>query len=166
MPLVRIETRIAATAQVCFDLMRDAGLHARSLAHTGERAVAGRTRGLFEAGDEVTWEARHFGVRLRLTSRITRCEPPHLFEDIQARGPFVRFTHVHRFVTSGGHTVMIDEFDYTAPLGLLGRLADLLFLKRYLQRLLQGRGEYIKTEAETRTASMHNAFAKGLTLDH
>jgi hypothetical protein len=58
MPLIRIETLIAAPAVVCFDVMRDATVHIRSVAHTGERAVAGRASGLFEAGDEVTWEAR------------------------------------------------------------------------------------------------------------
>src|SRR4051812_40198671 len=127
MPLIRIETFIAAPLQVCFDVMRDAGLHVRSVAHTGERAVSGRSEGLFERGDEVTWEARHFGIRQRLTSRITRCEPPDLFEDVQVSGAFARFTHVHRFVEVPGGTNMIDEFDYTAPIGLLGRLADLLF---------------------------------------
>ena len=46
---------------------------------------------------------------------------------------------------------MIDVFDYTAPLGLLGRLADALFLRRYMTRLLISRNAYLKQVAERRT---------------
>lgn len=152
MPLIRIETRIAAPVAICFDVMRDAGVHMRSVAHTGERAVAGRTSGLFEAGDEVTWEARHLGVKQRLTSRVTRCEPPFLFEDIQVSGAFASFKHVHRFEAIAGGTRMIDEFDYRSPLGPLGRLADALFLERYMRDLLLDRASFLKTVAESRCA--------------
>jgi ligand-binding SRPBCC domain-containing protein len=150
MPLIRIETLIAAPAAVCFDVMRDVRLHMQSVAHTGERAVAGRTSGLFESGDEVTWEARHLGIRQRLTVRITRCEPPALFEDIQARGAFASFKHLHRFLDAEAGTNMIDEFDYRSPLGFAGRLADLLFLERYMRRLLERRAAFLRAEAEAR----------------
>ena len=43
---------------------------------------------------------------------------------------------------------MVDTFDYSSPLGLLGRLADLLFLKRYLLRFLSERARALKDEAE------------------
>jgi hypothetical protein len=46
---------------------------------------------------------------------------------------------------------MIDVFDYTAPLGLLGRLADALFLRRYVPRLLIARNAYLRRVAERRT---------------
>jgi hypothetical protein len=51
MPLIRIETLIAAPAGVCFDMMRDADLHAQSMKHSGERAVAGRT------SSKIRWSA-------------------------------------------------------------------------------------------------------------
>lgn len=44
---------------------------------------------------------------------------------------------------------MIDVFDYTSPLGPLGSLADLLFLRRYMTRLLRDRNAYLKREAES-----------------
>ena len=43
---------------------------------TQERAIAGVTHGLIELGDEVTWEARHFGIRQTLKVRITGFERP------------------------------------------------------------------------------------------
>ena len=61
MALIRIVTEIAAPIEQCFDLARDIDFHTRSLEGTGERAVAGRTTGLIELGESVTWEARHLG---------------------------------------------------------------------------------------------------------
>ena len=116
-----------------------------------ERAVAGVTSGRLGPGDQVTWEAVHFGVRQRLTSRITEFEPPHRFVDEMVRGAFRRIRHEHQFVPTTDGTLMIDVFDYTAPLGLLGRLADALFLRRYMTRLLISRNAYLKQVAERRT---------------
>lgn len=156
MPLIRVETLIHAPRDACFDLMRDASAHTRSVAHTKERAVAGRIEGLFEAGDDVTWEAWHLGFRLRMTVRVTRCDRPDLFEDEMVRGPFASFKHVHRFLAEDAVTRMIDEFDYRAPLGLLGRIADFIFLERYMRRLLETRARALKDMAE-RTGTPHGS---------
>jgi ligand-binding SRPBCC domain-containing protein len=154
-PTVRVETFIAAPPALCFDLARDVGLHTRSAAHTGERAVAGTTAGLLSLGDQVTWEARHFGLRWRLTARITVFEPPRRFVDEQVRGPFRSFAHTHDFqpAASGAATVMVDDFRYAAPLGPLGRLAGALLLSRHLRRFLARRADFLKEEAERRTAA-------------
>ena len=44
---------------------------------------------------------------------------------------------------------MVDEWAHTAPLGLLGRLADRLFLERYMGALLETRNRALKEAAET-----------------
>ncbi|MEO8098106.1 MAG: SRPBCC family protein [Acidobacteriota bacterium] len=149
MPLIRIETPIRASMEVCFDLARNIDLHVESMKDTGERAVAGVTSGAINLGEEVTWEATHFGVRQRLTSRITAFDRPHRFRDSQVRGAFRRFDHDHIFESTGAVTIMIDLFDYQAPFGLFGRLADALFLERYMQRLLRTRAAVIQAAAES-----------------
>jgi ligand-binding SRPBCC domain-containing protein len=134
MPLILLETRIEAPIECCFDLARDIDLHMRSTQRTREVAIAGITEGLINSGDEVTWEATHFGIRQKLTSRITAFDRPNHFRDSQVRGAFRRFDHDHRFETiSGGITLMRDEFDYESPLGWLGKMADRLFLETYLR---------------------------------
>jgi ligand-binding SRPBCC domain-containing protein len=153
-PTVHVETPIVAPTELCFDLARDVGLHTRSAAHTGERAVAGTTAGLVSLGDEVTWEARHLGLRWRLTARITVFEPPYRFVDEQVRGPFRSFAHVHEFrpaAPGGTATSMVDTFRYAPPLGPIGHVAAALFLTRYLRRFLMRRAAFIKEEAEHRT---------------
>lgn len=154
MPIIRLATRIVAPVERCFDLARDIDLHQDSLGDTAERAVAGATHGLIGDGEWVTWEAIHFGVRQRLTSEITAFVPPHYFVDEQRAGAFARFTHLHLFRPFECGTLMIDHFDFTSPLGPLGRLADILFLERYMRRLLQGRNAAIKGAAERGCGTM------------
>jgi len=105
--------------------------------------------GLLELGDEVTWRARHFGVTQTLSTRITVCEPPHHFQDVMLRGAFRRFTHDHYFDDAHRGTTMRDVFDFTAPLGPLGRLAEWLFLTAYMTRFLETRNRELKAVAES-----------------
>src|SRR5882724_11391625 len=92
-PSFQVATTVFAAAARCFDLARDIDFHTQSMAHTGERAVAGRTSGLIELGESVTWEARHFGVVLRMTNAITAFDRPHHFRDEMTAGPFRSFVH-------------------------------------------------------------------------
>lgn len=147
MARIRIVTSIAAPIERCFDLARDIDFHVRSLAGTGERAVAGRTSGLIELGESVTWEARHFGIRQRLTSKITALDRPRYFRDEMVAGAFRNFAHDHLFEQTGDVTVMIDAVEFQSPLGPIGWLVDRLVLAGYLSRLLTGRAEAIKQAA-------------------
>ncbi len=148
MPTIRLKTRIAAPIERCFDLARNIDVHQASTARTRERAVAGVTTGLIGPGDTVTWEAVHFGIRQRLTVRITDFDRPFMFADEMVSGALTSLKHVHQFVPIEGGTLMIDIFDYTSPLGVLGTIADRLFLERYMTRFLAQRNEHLKRVAE------------------
>lgn len=148
MPVLELTTEIHAPAARCFDLARSVELHAQSTAQTGERAVAGVTRGLLGPDDQVTWRARHFGVWQQLTSRITAFDRPHHFRDTMVCGAFTRFDHDHFFSEHAGVTTMRDVFDYTSPLGPLGRLADIL-LAPYMRRFLAARAAELRRVAES-----------------
>ena len=124
-------------------------MHKISTAHTNEEAIAGKTSGLISLHETVTWRAKHFGVWQKLTSQITGFKSPDYFADEMVEGAFKRFKHEHFFQEEGGLTVMKDVFDYNAPLGILGKLADVLFLKKYMTKLLEQRNKIIKEFAET-----------------
>ncbi len=152
MPVIRLETVIGAPRQRCFDLARSVSAHLGSTADTGERVVSGRTSGLIELGEEITWEARHLGIRQRLTARITKLEPPARFVDEMVKGAFAEFQHTHEFEElSDGQTLMRDVFAYRSPLGPLGKIADALFLARYMRRFLEKRADFLKKQAEQTT---------------
>ncbi len=120
-----------------------------STARTGERAIDGVTSGLIDLGQEVTWRAKHFGIWHTLTSRIAEYARPNYFKDVMVRGIFRRLEHHHRFVFRNGTTAMTDRFEYDPPLGVLGTLADLVFLRKYLERFLVERNQLIKRTAES-----------------
>ena len=146
MPALRLVTDIAAPAQICFDLSRSIELHLESMAASSEKAVGGITSGLIEAGQEVTWEARHFGILWRVTSRITEYEPPRWFVDEMDRGrPFSRFRHEHRFEDLGGRTRMTDAVTFRTR---WGPPVDLV-VHVYLRRLLTVRNRTIRARAES-----------------
>ena len=149
LPVIEIETHIAAPIERVFDLSRSVDLHVASTAQTREVAIAGVTSGLMAMGDQVTWQATHFAVRQRLTSQITAFSRPHHFRDAMVDGAFRRFDHDQYFESSDTGTCMRDVFDYASPLGVLGQLADALFLRRYVCRLLLKRNALVKSVAES-----------------
>jgi ligand-binding SRPBCC domain-containing protein len=149
MPLIELTTAIAAPVERVFDLARSIDLHVASTWSTSERAIAGVTSGLIGLDQEVTWRARHFGVWQSLTSRITEYERPTHFADVMTRGAFRRLEHHHYFEPSLDGTIMRDVFDYESPLGFIGRIADAVFLERYMRSVLATRNGVIKACAES-----------------
>ncbi|UTT68680.1 SRPBCC family protein [Arthrobacter sp. DNA4] len=130
-------------AEQLFDLARSIDLHVDSQQKSGERAIGGVTRGLIGEGQEVTWRAKHFGIPLTMTSRITHVDFPRSFTDEQVKGPFTSFRHVHEFASTATGSTMTDRVEFTAPLGVLGRAVERLFLARYLERLIRDRGSFL-----------------------
>lgn len=150
MPELVLTTQIAAPLAECFALSLSVDAHASSMKASGERVVAGITSGTMALGDTVTWQARHFGLSFRMTSKITEHEAPLRFVDEQTSGPFAHWWHEHRFEHLDGRTVMTDVVRYRSPAGPLGRLVDRLVLERYMSRLLARRNHWLKQELERR----------------
>lgn len=150
MPQIELSTHINAPIGICFDLARSIDLHLESTKQTGEQAIAGRTSGLIELGESVTWRARHFGIWQNLTSKITEFEYTNHFTDEMVNGAFKSFRHEHLFFAIGDQTTMKDIFTFESPFGWLGQMANILFLSSYMQHLLKKRNEVIKMAAETR----------------
>lgn len=149
MPLIKLETEINAPVERVFDLARCIDLHVETMRKHEEKAVEGITGGLINLNEWVTWEATHFGVRQKLTSKITAFDRPNYFRDEMQKGAFKAFSHEHFFEEiENAKTLMRDIFDYESPLGALGKIADALFLEKYMTRLLEERNLLIRKIAE------------------
>ena len=149
MPRIELYILVNAPIEICFDLSRSIDLHRISTEKTKEEAIAGITTGLIGLQETVTWRARHLGVVQTLSTRITAFERPRFFVDEMVHGAFKSFRHEHHFQQAPTGTLVKDIFDYRSPLGVLGKLADRLFLKRYMQDLLMERNRVIKEYAES-----------------
>jgi hypothetical protein len=92
------------------------------------------------AGTLLDYRIRLFGLPVRWQTRIEVFEPPTRFEDIQIRGPYTYWRHVHRFADDArGGTSVRDEVDFAMPLGPLSTLAYHLFVERTLREIFDYR---------------------------
>ncbi|WP_224490963.1 SRPBCC family protein [Robertkochia flava] len=149
MPVIELTTYIKSEIKVVFDLARSIDLHKISTEHTKEEAIAGKTEGLINLNESVTWKAKHLGITQLLTSKITEFNPPNSFTDEMVEGAFKSFKHQHIFESKDDGVLMTDIFEFQSPMGILGQLANSIFLKRYMKDLLEKRNEVIKEFAET-----------------
>ena len=137
MPVINLSTEINAPVERCFDLSRSIDVHMKSTSKTKEQAIAGITSGLIGLNDTVTWRAKHFGIYQKLTVKITGFDFPNSFKDTMIQGAFKSMHHEHLFKENGNTTIMQDYFEFEAPLGILGRFAEKLFLTAYMKKFLE-----------------------------
>ena len=149
MPRIELRTEIKSRIEICFDLSRSIDLHKISTVHTNEEAVAGITSGLINLHETVTWEATHFLIRQKLTSKITALERPVYFVDEQLNGVFKSIKHEHIFAEDGDKVIMTDVFDFESPAGILGEIFNRFILTNYMKKFLMERNYLIKEFAET-----------------
>lgn len=148
MATIQLTTMIHAPIKACFDAARSVDAHLLSTAGTNEKVIAGRKTGFFETGDIVTWQARHLGIRQRLTVQIGRMNVPTFFEDKMLKGAFKSMHHEHYFTEENNATVMVDIFRYEVPFGIIGVLFDRIYLKGYMKRFLETRNLMLKQMLE------------------
>lgn len=149
MPIINLKTDIKANKNIVFDLSRSIDLQSKFNRFSNEKAVAGKTSGLIGLNETVTYRGKHLGVWQNLTSRVTDFDPPHFFADEMEKGAFKSMRHEHYFSSTEEGTIMKDVFEFQAPLGILGILANELFLKTYMTNFLNGRNRTIKEYAES-----------------
>jgi ligand-binding SRPBCC domain-containing protein len=97
-----------------------------------------------QVGTVIEYALRMRGLPLRWTTEITEWEPPNRFVDFQSRGPYKLWHHTHRFIAQGDSTLIEDEVRYQLPLGILGRMAHSLLVKRDVTRIFAYREEKIR----------------------
>ncbi|WP_054957261.1 SRPBCC family protein [Paenibacillus dakarensis] len=154
---ITTEIEILAPIHICFDFARDITLHTRTVwPHTKERAIEGVQDGMIGEGEMVTFEATHFLVRQKLSSRITEYRRPYLFVDTMTRGAFKSLKHEHHFFDLEMSTVMQDTLILEAPLGLLGKIAERAVLKTYMTRFINYRNRELKKQIEQDWHSKHS----------
>ena len=139
MPTIILETLIHARAEECFDLMRDERIQPKPLP-----AIFGD----FGTGQTVTFKSKNFGIEQSLTVRVDEFDRPRLLVDEMIEGNFKSFKHIHEFLFVQDGTLMKDTLVWESPFGILGRIADKLFLESHLTQLVTARNTKLKELAE------------------
>ncbi|MFV8224305.1 SRPBCC family protein [Christiangramia aquimixticola] len=149
MPVIQLDTIIKAKQEIVFDLARSIDFQSEAVTSSSEKAVAGRTSGLIRLGETVTYSGKHLGVKQSLTTKVTEFDRPYFFVDEMVKGAFKSIRHEHYFELTNDGTLMRDFFKFEAPLGILGWVANKLFLESYMTNFLKGRNKTLKEYAET-----------------
>ena len=79
------------------------------------------------------------GIPLYWMTEITHVKEGSYFIDEQRFGPYALWHHQHHFQRIEGGVEMTDIVHYKIPLGLLGRLANTLFVARQLRQIFDYR---------------------------
>jgi len=75
------------------------------------------------------------GIPLTWVTEITHVVEQSYFVDEQRIGPYALWHHQHKLEEIPGGVLMTDTISYQPPLGLLGALANALFIRKQLQKI-------------------------------
>ena len=84
-------------------------------------------------GARYEYTIRWFWIRVGWQSEIVEYVPPHRFVDVQLKGPYALWRHVHLFEAVEGGTLLRDTVSYRLPFGTLGRMVHRVVVKRQLR---------------------------------
>lgn len=90
-------------------------------------------------GARIEYRIKWMGLSLPWVSRITDWRPGLGFQDAQEKGPYRRWVHTHSFEENAGGVTMRDTVEYALPLGVLGRVANALVVRRQLDEIFDYR---------------------------
>lgn len=148
MTRIKVTTTINTPIEIVFNNCRNIDIHQYSASKTNEKAIEGRTSGLINKEETVTWKGKHFGIYLKHQSIISEMDFPTYFVDEQLKGHFKNFKHQHFFIKKENLTIMTDILEYETPFGFFGKLFNRLLLKNHLTKFIQNRNKIIKQITE------------------
>jgi len=95
-------------------------------------------------GAQVSYALRVRGIPLRWLTEIERWNPPFEFVDVQAKGPYQLWRHMHRFSALGRGTLVADNVEYALPFGIVGRMVHRLQVARDLSDIFDYRAQRVQ----------------------
>ncbi|HRF78427.1 MAG TPA: SRPBCC family protein, partial [Chitinophagales bacterium] len=78
-------------------------------------------------------------IPMRWVTEITHVKDLHYFVDEQRVGPYRIWHHEHHLKQIEGGVEMTDIVTYQPPMGILGSLANFLFIRKQLQSIFEFR---------------------------
>jgi ligand-binding SRPBCC domain-containing protein len=87
-----------------------------------------------------------FGIPMKWVTEITHIEEKHYFVDEQRIGPYALWHHEHILKNHQQGVLMTDIVSYKPPLGFLGRLANIILIRKQLKVIFEYRKAAIDKE--------------------
>ena len=148
-PVLRSTILVDAPVRTVAAALREVEVLHTSAADAGHRArTPGRATGLLAAGDEVHFDVRVApALRVPVRTRVCRAAVDSVESELVG-GPLPRLRHTTVLACTGAGTLVTDAIDWLAPLGPLGRVADVLLLRALVLDALRARAGRVRARAE------------------
>jgi ligand-binding SRPBCC domain-containing protein len=102
-----------------------------------------------EVGGRAIIETQILGpITVRWIAEHTHYEPPHMFEDVQIKGPFHSWRHRHLIARHQNGAMLRDEIDYEPPFGFMGRAFAPQLIESRLRKLFDYRHQVTREWCE------------------
>lgn len=88
------------------------------------------------------------GIPVTWLTEITHVEQGVYFVDEQRVGPYALWHHEHHLESFGQQTLMTDLIHYQIPMGPLGDLMNILFIRKKLQGIFDYRFKFLERKYE------------------
>jgi ligand-binding SRPBCC domain-containing protein len=101
--------------------------------HMGFTMISEHHGAIMYAGQIIEYKVKPvLGIPLYWMTEITQVKDKEYFIDEQRFGPYTLWHHQHHFKAVEGGVEMTDIIHYKIPLGFIGRIANMLFVKKQL----------------------------------
>jgi ligand-binding SRPBCC domain-containing protein len=99
-------------------------------------------------GAEFDYTIRWFLIKLNWHTKISEYRRPKLFTDVQVKGPYAMWEHLHTFEPVPEGTLMRDAVTYRIPFGRIGKIFHRLIIQKQLQNIFSYRAMRIAEWAD------------------
>jgi ligand-binding SRPBCC domain-containing protein len=143
---IKTVQKIPVTLDVAWDFFSNpANLQAITPPDMGFTIVSKHHGDTMYAGQIIEYKVKPvLGIPVYWMTEITQVKDKAFFIDEQRFGPYALWHHQHHFKAIPGGVEMTDIVHYKNPLGVLGRLANMFFVKKKLDTIFKFR--YRKVE--------------------
>lgn len=83
------------------------------------------------------------GIKMTWVTEITHVEDQVFFVDEQRAGPYTIWHHEHKLEVIDGGVLMTDIVTYKPPLGILGRIANGIFIRKQIKEIFAYRDKAV-----------------------
>lgn len=84
------------------------------------------------------------GIKMNWVTEITHISERKFFVDEQRFGPYAMWHHEHHFEERDGGVLMRDVLHYKVPYGIVGTIADALFVDKKVEQIFAFRKKTIE----------------------
>jgi ligand-binding SRPBCC domain-containing protein len=109
--------------------------------------------GNMEAGAEIEYKIKLGAIPMSWRTRIDVFDEGIRFVDSQLKGPYASWWHEHRFEETEDGTLMTDTVYYSPPLGVLGKVANAIYISNQLKTVFAYRSTILRLRFDARPAT-------------